>query len=342
MMLSGMPEKGLCKRTMQRSKDRAGPGRWVVWSICAITCIAVSSCAAAVDVRHGVTTRDGSLRAARHATIVLSPAVEAGWAGWCVSVTGTELSGSCPDVRSHGPILAERWGRGVGGDVLDVAVTSSDVAAVSLSNGAVIPTRAESGLPSGLRLVVVEITDEGKVPLEAIISHGFTPLNSRREQIVRAYDQFGSLGYEVRSEGWNSPTAPPHGICSLTTAGVGEIRALRGGVIGEERSYPGLIGEAFVTCAATEYDLDDGKISLLGGVLVNASHPGTTPGPLPQMRTLGGPRGIYEAPAEKGEIVAKRIAGAWIFVASGPFTKASVGLAQRLTLLEHLRATVHL
>jgi hypothetical protein len=250
--------------------------RWLVWSVSAIICLAAGSCAGSAAVRNS--TADGSaVRTRIGLVVVLSPAIEAGWAGWCVNIEGVELSGSCADVRSHGPILAERWGRGVGGGALDVGVTSSDVTSVSLSNGAVIPTRAEPGLPRGLRVVVAEITNGGTVPLNALISHGFTPLNSKRKQIVRANDQVESLGYEVRSEGWNSPTAPPQGICAIRTTGTGEIRAIRGGVVSDKRSYPGLIGEAFVTCAGTEYSFSHGKGSLLGGMLVNASHPGTTP-----------------------------------------------------------------
>ncbi|MGO9320266.1 MAG: hypothetical protein ACLQBY_05640 [Solirubrobacteraceae bacterium] len=105
----------------------------------------------------------------------------------------------------------------------------------------------------------------------------------------------------------------------------------------EERSYPKLIGQAFVTCAGAEYANRDGQVSLLTGMLIDAAHPGVTPGPLPGMKGLDGHPGAYEAEAEGGDIVAKRIADAWLFVASGPFTKADVGLATRLALLTQLR-----
>lgn len=323
-------------------RDSSWVVRRLAWSVSAVICLATGSCASTAAVRSS-TSYDGGEQASIEQGVFLSPAVEAGWAGWCVSVEGTELSGSCADVRSRGPILAERWGRGVGGGgALDVGVTSSEVAAVSLSNGAVMPTHVEPGLPGGLRVVVAKIADDSPATLDGVISHGFTPLNSKREQIRRANDQDRLLGYEVRSEGWNSPATSPHGICAISRTGIGEIRAIRGGVVSEERSYRGLVGDAFVTCADTEYSLNDGKVALLAGMLVNASHPGTTPGALPQMKVLSGHDGIYEAPTEKGEIVARLTAGAWLFVASGPFTKASVDMAQRLTLLEHLRATVHL
>jgi hypothetical protein len=330
-------QKGWMGIRCREWRDGCRVARGLVWSISVIICLAAGSCAGTVAVRNSAA--DSSvMQASARRTVVLSPAVEAGWAGWCVSIEGVELSGSCASVRSHGLILAERWGRGVRGGVVDVGVTSSNVASVLLSNGAVMPTRAEPGLPAGLRVIVAEIADGGTMPLGAIISHGLTPLNAKREQIARANDRVGSLGYEVQSEGRNVPS---HGICAIGTTGTGAIRTIRGGEVSDKQSYPGLIGEAFVTCASTEYSFDRGTVSLLGGMLVDASRVGTTPGPLPRMKILDGHDGIYEAPAETGEILAKRLAGAWLFVASGPFTKASVDLAQRLSLLEHLRAKVN-
>jgi hypothetical protein len=313
--------------------------RWCVWAGCVMTCLTISSCSGAATDRQ-LGSANAGVRTDTRQVVFLSPAVEAGWAGWCVGLVGTELSGSCGNVRSHGPILAERWGRSVGGGVRDVAVTSSDVVAVSLSNGAVIPTREESMLPDRLRVVVVEITNEDSASLGSIISRGFTALNAKREQIIESGNGVGSLGYEVRGVGWRAPELPPHSICAISSTGVNGIRAVRGGVVSENRSYLGLIGEAFVTCAHTEYSLYGGKASLLAGILTDAPHPGAAPKPLPQMRIVNKSRGIYEASAEKGEIFMRRIAGGWLFVASGPFTRVNVGFRQRLTLLEHLRATV--
>jgi hypothetical protein len=54
------------------------------------------------------------------------------------------------------------------------------------------------------------------------------------------------------------------------------------------------------------------------------------------MQPLSGHPGISQAPGTEGEIVARRIPGAWLAVVKGQ------GLAQRLTLLEHLSATVQL
>ena len=274
--------------------------------------------------------------------VVLSPAVEAGWAGWCVGVRDAVLSGSCPNVRSHGPILAERWGRRVGGGVIDVAVTSSEVSAVSLSNGTVLPTRAERGLPGGLRAVVAEIKTGNNQSLESTISHGFVPLNTKQEQIIKSGEQLGSLGYEVQGEGWQGQGEQAHGVCALSAAGTDHIRAIRGGVVDRKPPYPGLIGDAFVTCASTEYSLGAQKTMLLAGVLIDASTPASPPGSLPEMTSVSGHQGIYKAPVENGYVVAKRLAGAWLFVANGPFTHKDTSLPQRLTLLEHLYATVHL
>ncbi len=268
--------------------------------------------------------------------VVLSPAVEAGWVGWCMTVRSSGPSTEpCADVRAHGSILAERWLRGAGRSVRGLAVTESSVLAVALANGSVIPTRSERALPDGLRAVVVEVKEGGKLSAKALIEGGFKPTKDGRRP-ARSNER---LGYEVRGEGWHAPATPPHKSCEITTIAQTEFHPVRGGVVSEEASYRGLVGRAFLSCSDTEYVSSDGEASLLTGMLVNAAHPAGEPGPLPDMTPVRGHPSFFEALGEGGEIVAKRIPGAWLVVASGPFTKATVSIRQRVALLVLLHGT---
>jgi hypothetical protein len=71
-------------------------------------------------------------------------------------------------------------------------------------------------------------------------------------------------------------------------------------------------------------------------VLLNASHPGATPPPLPGMKPLAEHRGIFYAPGCEGETAALRIPGAWLVVEE----EDDIGLKVPVELLKSLRATI--
>ncbi len=98
-------------------------------------------------------------------------------------------------------------------------------------------------------------------------------------------------------------------------------------------AFTGLIGRPFLSCADTEYDLDSSPLD--AGVVLDATHPGTAPAPLPGMTGVQGHSGIFRAPGWDGPITGRRIHGAWLLVEGGSSAQ------QRLTVLEHLRASVH-
>ncbi|MGC2374142.1 MAG: hypothetical protein WA484_09740 [Solirubrobacteraceae bacterium] len=100
------------------------------------------------------------------------------------------------------------------------------------------------------------------------------------------------------------------------------------------RPHREVYGREFVSCAYTAYLFKNWPI--VAGVLLDASHPGTTPASLPAMLPLQGHPGIFQGPGDEGETIARRIAGAWLLVAKGQ------GLRQRLSLLRHLHAAVHI
>ncbi len=99
-------------------------------------------------------------------------------------------------------------------------------------------------------------------------------------------------------------------------------------MVTELRAYTGLIGEAFMTCAKTEYLLNNWPIS--ASVLMDAARPGRAPASLPAMRAVAGHGGTFNAPGEEGPQVARRVRGAWLVVSNGEDQN------QRLTLLAHL------
>jgi hypothetical protein len=82
---------------------------------------------------------------------------------------------------------------------------------------------------------------------------------------------------------------------------------------------------------------------LVASVLLDAGHPGGTPTSLPGMKSLPAHPGVFEALGgaigglgDNGHILVRRTPRALLVVADGN------GNAQRLALLEHMRATVHL
>jgi hypothetical protein len=82
---------------------------------------------------------------------------------------------------------------------------------------------------------------------------------------------------------------------------------------------------------------------LVGAVLLDASHPGAPPGPLPDLTPLPKSHGLYDSPRadvfagnSNNGLTAKRIPGAWLVVAGG------ASRAQRITALDDLLHAVHL
>ena len=275
-----------------------------------------------------------------HEEVLLVPEVNSGSAGWCLIRVNPSETG-CPVVRSHSPIIAETWsGGGPPSLVHGYAVTTSQVTAVTVEGGSSIPTRTETALPDGLRAVAVEI--RGKLAEDARLP-GFAPLNgggARIDQSTETRPKPGEYGRPLRSE---VPTRevknlaqPTSGVCRISAEKLAGLTVDGGSVISHVRSYSGLIGQGFISCASTSYSLDGWP--LLAGMLLDASDPGATPPPLPAMKPLPGHPGIFQAPGSETwsprRIIATRVHGAWLVVSRAK-------LQQRLALLEHLRATVH-
>jgi hypothetical protein len=288
--------------------------------------------AAAVALAATACAAGGSLTAvAQHEVILLVPPVQAGGAGWClVTLSDAEQHGGCAGVRARYPIIAQTLHTNsspaeAGGDLL----TEPQVAAVSVGGSAPLATQAESVLPSGLRVLKWRIADER--PTSPGFPPTITPLAADGTAIPQSARRGRPLIVFLPTENLSGALTPRHGACAIEATRLPALSVKGSSVIRKVTAYQGLIGDAFMECASTEYVVRQSPI--LASVLIDAAHPGAEPSALPAMRPLAGHAGIFEAPGQEGPQVARRIRGGWLIVSKG------AGDSQRLLLLDNLRAT---
>jgi hypothetical protein len=261
--------------------------------------------------------------------IRLVPSFTVGYVGWCVVIeegrrTGGSACGGPP--FSFSPFLEEfGWGSPPSHHETMVDVTTPQVAAIRL-DGRVVPTVALPGLPYGLRAARIV------VPFEA--------LQHRQDGMSVALDAAGQpispgpAGYERRApvSSWRYPGRQAHGVCGLHASGVPEFSVRGGGVLTALRALPGeLVGHAFLPCVETEFRFQNVPVD--AEVLLDATHPGTRPAPLPDWKPVAGAPGFF---AEGGGVTATRYANTWLLARQGS------SLAERMRLLRHLTANVQL
>jgi hypothetical protein len=266
--------------------------------------------------------------------VLLVPNINAGDAGWCVRDSG---GFSCPGGFGGEPIVFEAWSRTDPPPMAEgYAVTTSEVAAVSVG-GHSVPTRSEAELPDGLRAVAVDVRtsgkEESKIQFERARRPRFTALNAEGMAMGERRGS-GRLLAESPTRRLSKSEASTLGACRIEALPLGGLSMESGSVVISVTPNAELLSGALLSCASTEYTFD-GE-SLEAGVLINAVHPGRTPGSLPAMRQLRRNPGIFVAPGLEGEMLARRVRGGWLVVTKG------ASFAQRLTLLESLRAVVTL
>ena len=303
--------------------------------------LGAAGCGTVVSVGRRGVTNDADLYG-----VLLIPETNAGWAGWCFIAIGV-AGGGCDNPPLRAPMVAENWnGEEDPPDTVGVTVTTSEVARVEVSEGNLttastggrisVPTRAETGLPSGLRVAVVKI--DGKNLLADGNRPYFIPLNSRGAVVPWSQSQTADqLIQPIPTRRVPHPIAPSRGICEIKTTDTKALAAERGSVITEVHSYSGIVGDGFITCASTSYELAGWP--LMATVLISASHPGARPPSLPMMKPLLNHPGVFVTPGGggmgiEGELYARRVSGGWLVVG-----KAKP--VQRLALLRRLRAVVH-
>ena len=276
--------------------------------------------------------------------VLLVPELSGGWAGWCVATgdrTATEGSSGCgaATTTSTGPIFAEGDCEEDETGIEVYALTTSEVAAVSIDGGTPIPTTTNATLPDGLRAAAVEVLRHNGRPSIEPHCPRITPLNAHGKPIRRLGKPSTPQALKLPgTRQWEAPERPPTGVCELTTTRLPpETVAEHGYVATQIRPYPGLLGRALLSCVSTVYVYHE-EHRLTAAVLLDASHPGATPPPLPAMKPLAGHPGIFEAPGAEGELAARRIPGAWLVVEE----EDRIGLGVPVELLEDLRATVNL
>jgi hypothetical protein len=220
---------------------------------------------------------------AKNQNILLVPPISAGTVGWCM-VTLPE--GGCAAGRSRPPIVAETWvSNGSPAVALGYALTTGRVAYVSINGrSSPIPTTTKSGLPDGLRMALIKIS--GLDPERERLPR-FTPLDAEGRGISQSAGRGveirqGVLAKEVPVTSVRSPMRPGSGVCRIEVQSFDGITANAGSVIITPSRQSGFIGQGYLACASTSYNLKGWP--LLASVLLDADHPGVAPPPLPYMQ----------------------------------------------------------
>ncbi len=314
----------------------------VTWLLVGIAVVASAVCGMGCGDA-GIVVGVGADSGLKHSyEVLLIPETNAGWAGWRFIAIGGAQGGGCDGAQSHAPVIVEAWngtdGGGSSAETVGVALTTAVVARVRIGEGGLsVPTRAEKGLPGGLRAAVVKV--DGKLRSADGGFPRFIPLNSAGMTIPQSrHETTNPLIKWLSARRVANPARPLKGICEIRSRNnPRDLRVNGGEVISEVHSFSGIIGDGFITCASTSYELYGWP--LVASVMISASHPGTAPPSLPDMKPVPGHRGVFSSPGgqqpgPEGELFARRVPGAWLVVGKA---KAS----QRLALLKDLQATLH-
>ncbi len=245
-----------------------------------------------------------------HYEVYLVAPLKAGEVGWCwVFNTSTGHGKGCPLILARGrPILDS----GLSGLVL----TTGEVAAVTVNGSAPIPTRAEPGLPYGLRTVLLELDPINAINEPPLMAPQLVPVNASGQSIPQPFTGEPKLDF-LPSVFWQRPARPAQGACEIRARGVPGLTASWGKTVPSVRSFTGSIGQPFLTCASSTYYLRNSFFR--AAVVLDATNPGARPASLPLMKPVPGVIGYFQAPGEFGRrtTVGRRIDGAWLLVESG-------------------------
>lgn len=328
-------------RSYRQGTRLAWYARWSAALLLSVGCLlSVSACSSGDATNAG---GHGSIsESVRQESPLLLPPTQGSLVGWCLTIK----PGECEAARAfQGPIVAES-DRAQGSPLTQTVtvLTTSAVAAVSVDGGPNNPTQSDPRLPDGLRSAVVEVrggpgvnvSGFGKAPRPLSLK----PLNAKGEFIQRPVEPRGSLFFVVPSRRWTSPAKVPRGPCEIHASSLTGLVVGGGVVVDRLVSHAELPANPLLACVSTSFRLKGAP--LIATLLVDATHPGTTPTALPAMKVLPGHPGIYEAIgggigglADGGQILARRVPGAWLVVGRAESI-------QRLALLENLTAAVHL
>jgi len=271
----------------------------------------------------------------------ISPALEGGEYGWCISEGD---GGGCPAVpiETPGPGLERGETKhaaalGVvagtteeGHEMRATALLSSEVHAIlAYGRPTTIVTRAQ--LPYHLRLVQIIIPKGTTIDASG---SGLLALDARGEPLGTFGLQAAPAELVGSIRWWQKPQRGAPGPCRIHADGIPSLEPEWGHVAARIEPYPGkIIGRAFFSCADSEYYLHNWPLET--AILLDAQHPDSPPAPIPGMKPDPHVPGLFNAPGDwQGDITAARRGRAWLVVAGGS------GPAQRIEVIRHLSTSI--
>ncbi len=176
--------------------------------------------------------------------------------------------------------------------------------------------KAERVLPDGLRAVV------WAMPGETLETPGFPPRPTPLDKHGHALRQISygisrsirgrGLLFEVPSNKVSNPANPPAGPCAIKTTRAAGLAVQGASVVSAVKSYGGLIGNAFLACANTEYIFAGWPMS--ASILIDAVRPGTIPPSLPLMKAV---QDVPRSSKSQGNLAHRWLAayrvGGWLY-----------------------------
>ena len=292
-------------------------------------------------------------------TVSVTPNLQGGGVGWCVSTRVYYKVGSTgglgcgyaplpdrPIVAVSGGVSSSRDGDIYTSTPNLVFVTTAQVAAVRLSPTLTVFTRPDPQLPDNYRVAIDFHQTISDKPINAALGGpaGAVALNHTGQQIGRPAASSG----QPRDAAMFWPQAqlpkPPAGACEIDTGGL--PRAF-GWVVQHIHGFPNLTGKTFLSCASTQL-ADRHDRGAVAAILLDAQDPGSRPAPLPDARLVPGhpqtynelairpPPNTHSLRVSNLSITGRRIGDAWLVVQSGGT------LAQRLAILDRLGACVRI
>jgi hypothetical protein len=213
-----------------------------------------------------------------------------------------------------------------------VVLTGPQVAAILVGGNRRVSTLALRALPYGLRVarIVLPLTVRrsaaGRLTVRAPAHPTLVALDAQGRTLP------SPLGFKRGAPVHLSA----HGPCALRAAGLPDLTPEWSHIASAITPFAGVIvGHAFFSCIDTEYYLHNWPLD--AAILLDASHPGTAPAPIPGLTAVTGEPGYFNGPGDfKGELTAVRRGDGWLVVAGGK------SLEQRLDVLRHLTASVRL
>jgi hypothetical protein len=276
----------------------------------------------------------------RPISVSLSPNLEGGQAGWCLTIFdgNGEASGTCGPLPTFGHPLLTGGSGWTHGDhyIRTIEITAPRVAYFLVNGTQRVATKRLAGVPYGLRVAIIHTALHGSPDRQGA---GFrslptvVPLDARGKPIAETSD-YGAVWFRD----WNRPATPLEGPCRLHLSGLTGATAEWGQVATAIRPYPSrIVGQGFLSCVDTEYYIP-GR-GMRAAVLLDAVDPGrTAPAAIPGLVPIPQAPGLYNGAGSHGPMTARREGNAWVVVAGGGRNAEEA----RIRLLRHLTSTIGL